>query len=192
MYQIARHIDFLRYLAVAVPSQRKQLLRCLSREQVQVISEICLNLLHGNIEISDEDFLALSKHKNILRRLAVKSVDNNTKRELMYRYATCIANLVTAFLKHFDKEYSESDSSSSSDEDSGQPQKSAIVNANASGDGEGLSETDTDTGISISAADSEAIPGTSASTTQRDARKKRPEEDRNVFDFFTSSSSKFE
>lgn len=168
MDKIARQIDFLRYLVVAVPSQRKQLFRYLSREQINVISEICLNLLHGIIEITDQDFCELNRHKNTFRKLAVKSVDNNTKRELMYKDATGIRTLVSVFLKQFDKD-SESDSSASDDYQS--PQKPATYDRNADERGEGISQTDTYSSVSISAVDSETTTTTaSASTTDN----KRP------------------
>lgn len=162
MEKIVRQIDFLRYLAVAVPTQRKQLLRNLAREQVQVLSEICLNLLNGNIAISDQDYNSLSKHKNSLRKLALKSVDNNTKRELMSKNASVIKTLVTVFLKDFDNG-SESSDSSLSDYEHHTPEtrthnspicRTQDISHNASGGGQRLSEIDSDTSMPVPAVNS--------------------------------------
>lgn len=118
MEKIAQHATWLRYLAVALPNQRKQLLRSISREQISVICEISLNLLRGNIEISDNDLLELSKHKSTYRKLAVRTVDTVTKRQCICRNATGIKTLVRSFLKYYDRAESDStdcDSSCESD-----------------------------------------------------------------------------
>jgi hypothetical protein len=164
-------------LFVAVPTQRKQLLRNLAREQIQVLSEICLNLLNGNIEISDQDYLTLSKHKNTLRKVALKSVDNNTKRELMYKDATVIKTLVTVFLKDFDKESEDSDSSlsdygSSTEEQShtSPVQTTSRILHNANGIGEGFSQTDSDSGKPVPATDSKASTAYTAAAETPNSR----------------------
>lgn len=190
MDKIFRHVAFLRYLVVAVPNHRKQLLRSLSREQIQVLSEICLNLLQGNIEITDQDLQSLSKHKNTFRKLAVKSLDNNTKRELMYKDATGIRTLVETFLKHFDGE-PESDSSHSDDNSSPEKPiavKTNIFGANANWSRERFSQADSDTGVSISATRSETAATKSPTGSPVDNRDRRSPRDRGFPERFSKDA----
>jgi hypothetical protein len=105
----------LRYLATATPYQRKQLL-CISRQQIDAISEISFNLLHGNIEISDGDFARLSRHKNTLRKLSIKSVGHCAKCDQMCKDSNGIKSLIQVFLKHYNN-CTDSETSFSGDED---------------------------------------------------------------------------
>jgi hypothetical protein len=180
MDRIASQIALLRYLAVAVPNQRKQLLRSLSREQINTISEICLNLLKGNVDITDRELSLLSKHKNTLRKLSVKSVDSYTKRELMCKDATGIKTLIVIFLKHFDN-YSYGDTSASDDEDDDDsytvtPSDPAPTRAteylissgignNGLGERERLSETHFDSRFEVPTTDSETAAAAAAART---------------------------
>lgn len=178
MDRIASQIDLLRYLAVAVPNQRKQLLRSLSREQINVISEISLNLLRGNVEIADRELSLLSKHKNTLRKLSIKSVDNSTKRELMCKDATGIKTLIVIFLKHFDNYNSYSDTSASDDDDDDDsytppepgptraPVTSGISNKHGLGEWERLSETHFDSRFAVPTTDSETAAAAAAASSR--------------------------
>ena len=120
---LSSHESWLRYLTVARASQRNQLLRCISNDQITIISELCLNLLHGNIRLSESDFNLLNRHRNTYRRLAQKS-GNVIKREWISKSVIGIKQLVGVFLKDYDRMvssrggYTSSSSSTSSCSDS--------------------------------------------------------------------------
>lgn len=171
MDRIARQIDFLRYLTAAPPGQRKQLLRSVSREQIQVLSEISLNLLQGNVNVNEQDFLILSKHKCMLRRLALKSVDNNTKRDLMYKDANGIRALVIAFLKQFDSE-SDTDSDLSGtdiEDDESSTENVFFACKNADGDRKRFSKIYSNSGSTFPTTDSKAAGATGVPSSHQPA-----------------------
>ena len=60
--------------------QRKVILRCQSCV-IYAISEICRNILNGNIPISEKDKKILSKHKRSLRSLSKKSITLHERRK---------------------------------------------------------------------------------------------------------------
>ena len=102
MERIASHDIWLRYLATAVPSQRNQLLRYATREQISLISELCVNLLHGNINLSEKAFSELSRYKGAYRKLA-STCDAVTKRHYISKHSSAIKRLVISFLNDYDK-----------------------------------------------------------------------------------------
>ena len=51
-------------------SQRKAILKSADRAIITAICECALNIISGNVKISDDKKKYLSKHKNLLRKLA--------------------------------------------------------------------------------------------------------------------------
>ena len=75
MNRIVKHVYFLRCLGVTSSYQRRHLLRTATSEQLNVLYEIALNVLEGNISLNSQDFARLYKHRNVLRKLGLKQVD---------------------------------------------------------------------------------------------------------------------
>lgn len=101
---LKNHIPFFQYLSVATAYQRWQLLQSVTTEQVNVICEIALNLLQGNIDLNETDYLSLCKFKNIFRKLVVRSTAAATKRQLIYKHSNAIKELLCAFMNYFSLE----------------------------------------------------------------------------------------
>lgn len=62
---------------------RKDILKNINQEGVKAICECCLNVLHGNIPLTEKQKGSLSKHKNTLRTLARRKVALSQKRKLI-------------------------------------------------------------------------------------------------------------
>ena len=69
----------IKLLSVATPRARKQLIANGGRELIDCISECCANILKGNVPLNDKQKAKLCKHKNKLRKLALKKVSLKKK-----------------------------------------------------------------------------------------------------------------
>ncbi|GBM86815.1 hypothetical protein AVEN_47492-1 [Araneus ventricosus] len=62
---------------------RKEILKRINEEGIKAICECCLNVLHGNIPLTEKQKGSLSKHKRTLRTLAERKVALSKKRKLV-------------------------------------------------------------------------------------------------------------
>lgn len=78
---LKQHFYFLQSLARSRPKQKKTILKVANNGQIKSICEVCLNVLKGNLPVNIKK---LKKYKNIIRKLANKSISyGNKKRMLM-------------------------------------------------------------------------------------------------------------
>lgn len=73
----------LELLNICPQKLRKNLLKNINQEGIKAICECCLNVLHGNIPLSEKQKGSLSKHKRTLRTLAERKVALSKKRKLI-------------------------------------------------------------------------------------------------------------
>ncbi|GBL70998.1 hypothetical protein AVEN_70372-1 [Araneus ventricosus] len=62
---------------------RKEILKSINEEGIKAICECCLNVLHGNISLTEKQKGSLSKHKRTLRTVAERKVALSKKRKLL-------------------------------------------------------------------------------------------------------------
>ena len=82
---ILNHKEFLNLLATAKPKYRKSIIESSDKKLIKAICEGTLNLLNGNIPLSDENKLYLKKYKSKLRKLIKTSNIDNKKKILNQR-----------------------------------------------------------------------------------------------------------
>ena len=73
----------IKLLSVANPRVRKQLIANGGRELIDCVPECCANILKGNVPLNDKQKATLCKHKNKLRKLALKKVSLKTKKQII-------------------------------------------------------------------------------------------------------------
>ena len=73
----------IKLLSVATPRVRKQLIANGDRELIDCVSECCANTLKGNVPLNDRQKAKLCKHKNNLRKLALKKVSLKKKKQII-------------------------------------------------------------------------------------------------------------
>ena len=66
-----------------------------------MLYEVALNVLEGNISLTDEEYTRRYKHRNTFRKLASKLVDRFTKRQLLGKHSSAIKDLLDTFLYHY-------------------------------------------------------------------------------------------
>ena len=83
MKRIKSNYHALKVLWSAQPKLRKAIILNGNRELINSISECVLNVLNGNLKVSDCDKRKLKKHKSVLRKVADKRVPHSTKKRLI-------------------------------------------------------------------------------------------------------------
>ena len=76
----AKSKSLLLYLSEATDKQLSSFLKIADKGQILVLKETVLNLLLGNLPITEEDKKALKKYKNFLREFARKGSKSDIKR----------------------------------------------------------------------------------------------------------------
>jgi hypothetical protein len=77
------HCEYLLYVLRAPPQLRQDILICPSFLLVTAVCELALNLLHGDLQLTDADKGVLREHKELLEQLADESVEFRSKVNLV-------------------------------------------------------------------------------------------------------------
>ena len=72
-------------LANAKPSAAKKIIKNASHNVLKAVSEICLNMLNGVVNLSVSHKKKLKKYRNTMRKLAEKNTSLTARRKLMQR-----------------------------------------------------------------------------------------------------------
>ena len=83
--RVNKHRDLLRFLATATRNTQKEELSNSSKEFIETICEICLNILKSRINLTKKDIGKLGRHKRDIRKLANKKVAINHKRRIVQK-----------------------------------------------------------------------------------------------------------
>lgn len=80
-----RYCHYLRDLHQCTHQQRKTKMLSSSDAEIKCICECALNILHGNIPVSDRQKRALARYKEPLRKLANKKRTLKFKRKVLHQ-----------------------------------------------------------------------------------------------------------
>ena len=80
--RVTDHFGVLEYLKSLNNKDQKSFIQGASPELLKTISEICLNLIKGSIEISKEDINKLRKYKKQILTLSEKKHSIKTRKKL--------------------------------------------------------------------------------------------------------------
>lgn len=81
-----KHKDFLSLLSKSRNKKRRnQLLSIATPSELLAISEICHNLLKGNLPLKNLQQKKLEKYKKVLRKLSQRKTNKDTKKRMLQR-----------------------------------------------------------------------------------------------------------
>ena len=83
--RLDRNEHFLRLLASSKPSVKKKLVQHATKDQVDTLSELALNVLSGVIPLEARRYKKLKRHAQKLRALAKKKGSVKRRKELLVR-----------------------------------------------------------------------------------------------------------
>ena len=83
--RLRNNIDVLSYMCRCSAKSRRAIIDTCDKKLIDCISECCLNILKGNIELTDYQKSKLKGYRVALRKMARKSTPVAEKRSIMQR-----------------------------------------------------------------------------------------------------------
>lgn len=87
---VRSHLSFLNFLRTATNAQRKAVLQVASREEIDALSEIILNILKGIVNVSLQEKAALRKRRAVLQQIASPYASVKSRRESLIKITTVL------------------------------------------------------------------------------------------------------
>lgn len=70
--RVCKNLNFLKYLSTCNAKQRKAIIKTSNRDAILALVECCINVLRGNIQLTDGQKSRLKKHRKVLHNLCKK------------------------------------------------------------------------------------------------------------------------
>lgn len=77
--------EFLQYLCVCSPKTRKAIINLAKKDEILALMECCINILNGNVKLTDAEKKRLSRHRAMIRKITAKSPVSKKKKILCQR-----------------------------------------------------------------------------------------------------------
>lgn len=101
--RITSYSTFLRYLYYAEPRQRKVLIQTATHEQIDILSEIALNIYRGVLPLSTHHIRKLRPYQLNIRALCSRSIAHRRKKNILGRHPILISLLIKPVLSLLDE-----------------------------------------------------------------------------------------
>lgn len=95
MSRIESNVPFLQFLASAKPTQRKEVIRTASDQQVNCLCECALNVLRGKPDLTAREREVLRRHKRLIYTLVDKKVGAKKKKQVLQQSGGFLPALIT-------------------------------------------------------------------------------------------------
>jgi len=97
-YRLRRNWDFLKLLSNGKRNVRRKILSTGHNDLIKCISECCLNVIKGNVNLNPEQKTKLIKHKKVIRKLARKRLALKKKRTILLQKGGALPALLIPIL----------------------------------------------------------------------------------------------
>lgn len=103
--RIRKHIAFLKLMLSANSAQQKLIVKSLTNEQYDVISEIALNIYTGRYHLTKKYINQLELYQFYIRSLGSREVGTKQKPWILFKHLTIICNimLLKPIVHHLEK-----------------------------------------------------------------------------------------
>ena len=92
------HLPFFELVATVAKKQCKSIMQSLSKEQVNAISEVLLNVRYGQIELTEEDKNTLKRKKSLICLLTTKKTALKVRRAKIAQHSTFISKVLNLLI----------------------------------------------------------------------------------------------
>jgi len=99
--RIRQHATFLRLLQESTPRQRKAVIESITNTQLDALSQLILNIVQGNIPVTDSYIKKLKRYKDIIHSLATRKVSRVKKRDALIKLQRLLPFLLKPTLPLF-------------------------------------------------------------------------------------------
>jgi len=104
MERLEKNIDFLKLVTKLTTKQRAAVFKQLTKEQIHVLAEMAVNVLGGNLDISDKDKYRMARYKSIIRRLGRRGVTSRARETVIQENPTAVSLLIEIVLNSLEDE----------------------------------------------------------------------------------------
>ena len=98
MKRIENNIDYLKVLSKCKKNLRNGIIMNSDKEQIYTLCECILNLLHGNINISEDQFNQLKPYKHTFRKILNNKEKLKSKKKLIVQKGGFLEILLPAVI----------------------------------------------------------------------------------------------
>ena len=95
---VKTHLPFLEVLASSSKQQAIALLNTMSKEQMNVICEVIINIRYGNIPMSDKDKKRLHHKRDFIRQITTKTTTQKVRRQLIEKESLLLISILKTHL----------------------------------------------------------------------------------------------
>lgn len=101
--RIRKQRAFLYFMLVANSNQQKLIVKSLTDEQLDVISEIALNVYTGTYPLTKKYINQLKPYRSYIRSLGSREVSSKQKRTILLKHLSLVPLLLKPIVYHIDK-----------------------------------------------------------------------------------------
>lgn len=98
---VKKHEALIKFLVYADSSQQKVVIKSLTGEQYDVISEIALNIYTGTYPLPKKDIKQLKPYESYIRSLGSREVGTREKRRILLKHIHLISLLLKPIVRIF-------------------------------------------------------------------------------------------
>ena len=97
---VKKHEAFLNFLVYADSIQQKVIVKALTSEQYDVLSEIALNIYTGTYPLTKKYINQLKPYDSYIRSLGSREVSNREKRQILLKNISLVSLLLKPIVQH--------------------------------------------------------------------------------------------
>lgn len=101
--RISQQSAYLKLLYDCKPKLRKTLIQHAERAQMEALSQIAVNILRGNVSLSEVHKKKLKRYKETIRSLASRRVSLARKRQFLLKYHALVQLLIKPVIPLLDE-----------------------------------------------------------------------------------------
>lgn len=101
--RVRKHIALLRFLIYIDTAQQKHIIKFLTDEQCDVISEIVLNIYTGTYPLTKQYIKQLTPYKPFIRVLGSREKSSKRKRQILSKHVQLLSLMLKPIVQHFNK-----------------------------------------------------------------------------------------
>ena len=101
--RVRKHIALLRFLLYIDTAQQKHIIKSLTDEQCDVISEIALNIYTGTYPLTKQYIRQLAPYKPFIRMLGSRETSSKRKRQILSKHVQLLSLMLKPIVQHFNK-----------------------------------------------------------------------------------------
>lgn len=103
--RVKQHIILLRFILFADRTQQKSIVKCMTNEQFDTLSEIALNIYTGTYPLSKAYIKMLQPYKAFIRKLGSREISTSKKRRILLKHLELLPLLLKPIVQYYNRKW---------------------------------------------------------------------------------------